>query len=105
MNPTINNVKGNITNAGNPEGASNFTNGKDGKFFEIIVGNDALKSMKDNEVSSLSIKFNKVENEGINGNKDVKILDNFRYSRYKFTDEISWKKNFEMTLEKELAYS
>ena len=33
-NETINNVKGNITNAGNPEGASNFTNGKDGKFFE-----------------------------------------------------------------------
>ena len=33
-NKTINNVKGNITNAGNPEGASNFTNGKDGKFFE-----------------------------------------------------------------------
>lgn len=33
-NETINNVKGNITNAGNPEGASNFNNGKNGKFFE-----------------------------------------------------------------------
>ena len=33
-NETINNVVGNITNAGNPEGASNFTNGNNGKFFE-----------------------------------------------------------------------
>ena len=33
-NTTINNVKGDITNAGNPEGASNFSNGKNGKFFE-----------------------------------------------------------------------
>jgi DNA modification methylase len=33
-NDTINNTVGNITNAGNPEGASNFSNGKNGKFFE-----------------------------------------------------------------------
>jgi DNA (cytosine-5)-methyltransferase 1 len=36
-------------------------------------------------------------------NEDVRIIDDFRYSRYKFTDEISWKENFDMTLEKELA--
>ncbi len=33
-NETINGAVGNITNAGNPEGASNFSNGKNGKFFE-----------------------------------------------------------------------
>jgi DNA modification methylase len=33
-NDTINGAVGNITNAGNPEGASNFSNGKNGKFFE-----------------------------------------------------------------------
>jgi DNA modification methylase len=33
-NETINGAGGNITNAGNPEGASNFSNGKNGKFFE-----------------------------------------------------------------------
>lgn len=36
-------------------------------------------------------------------NEKVEISASFKYSRYKFTDEISWKENFEMTLEKELA--
>ena len=46
-NPTINNVKGNITNAGNPEGASNFTNGKDGKFFEPPNPASVIEETKD----------------------------------------------------------
>lgn len=36
-------------------------------------------------------------------NQEVRNLKDFKYSRYKFTDESSWKENFEMTLEKELA--
>ncbi|SMD33839.1 DNA (cytosine-5)-methyltransferase 1 [Reichenbachiella faecimaris] len=36
-------------------------------------------------------------------NQEVRTLKNFKYSRYKFTDEVSWKENFDMTLAIESA--
>lgn len=36
-------------------------------------------------------------------NEEINPISNFKYSRYRFTDEVSWKKNFESSLEKELA--
>jgi len=64
-NETINGAVGNITNAGNPAGASNFSNGKNGKFFEppnpasvveeidkSVYGTD-LKELQDFEVKDL----------------------------------------------------
>ncbi len=71
-NETINGAVGNITNAGNPEGASNFSNGKNGKFFEppnpasVVEETQGQKKAKDwgYEKCSKSFKNNEQVNDG-----------------------------------------
>jgi len=69
-NETINGAVGNITNAGNPEGASNFSNGKNGKFFEppnpasVVEETQGQKKAKDWGYEKCSKSFN--DNEQVN---------------------------------------
>ena len=35
--------------------------------------------------------------------EEIQHIEEFQYSRYKLTDEVSWKNNFQMTLDKQLA--
>ena len=115
-NETINNVVGNITNAGNPEGASNFTNGNNGKFFEppnpvsVIEPSDAnkatiykdrIKGNKDPLGFDAEFKKNlpfKHQFEPPNPTSVLEQMDEFGWSTGKLPKENRGKEGFEPKL-------
>ena len=70
-NKTINNVKGNITNAGSPAGASNFNNGKNGKFFEPPNPASVLEEHETVNYKTKSSEIHERTKAYMSGNKNL----------------------------------
>ena len=104
-NETINNVVGNITNAGNPEGASNFTNGNNGKFFEppnpVSVLEDKLENDWGFNNATKSMKTFKNKQAEFEPKLPASVLeqmDEFGWSTGKLPKENRGKEGFEPKL-------